>query len=84
MGSKILNVPYKCQNDPDANLKRTDCGPCCVAMILGGTGQQVTTNAVTAAANQQGDAGLMQSQVVAAAAAPTPMKFLRLLSTLLI
>jgi hypothetical protein len=69
MGSKILNVPYKCQNDPDANVKRTDCGPCCIAMILGGIGQQVTTNAVVAAANQQGDAGLMQSQVVAAASA---------------
>ena len=36
MGSKILNVPYKCQNDADANLKHTDCGPCCIAMILGG------------------------------------------------
>ncbi len=69
MGSKILNVPYKCQNDPDANLKRTDCGPCCIAMILGGTGQQVTTNAVVAAANQQGDNGLMQSQVINAARA---------------
>src|SRR5512143_177402 len=69
MGSKILNVPYKCQNDPDANLKRTDCGPCCIAMILGGTGQQLTTNAVVAAANQQGDNGLMQSQVINAARA---------------
>ncbi len=69
MGSKILNVPYKCQNDPDANVKRTDCGPCCIAMILGGIGQQLTTNAVVAAANQQGDNGLMQSQVVNAAAA---------------
>jgi hypothetical protein len=69
MGSKILNVPYKSQNDPDANLKRTDCGSCCVAMILNGIGQPVTTNAVTAAANQQGDNGLMQSQVVSAAAA---------------
>ena len=69
MGSKILNVPYKCQNDPDANLKRTDCGPCCIAMILGGIGQQVTTNAVVAAANQQGDNGLMQTQVISAARA---------------
>lgn len=69
MGSKILNVPYKCQNDPDANLKRTDCGPCCIAMILGGLGQQLTTNAVVAAANQQGDNGLMQSQVINAARA---------------
>ncbi|CAG0934667.1 hypothetical protein TFLX_03623 [Thermoflexales bacterium] len=69
MGSKILNVPYKCQNDPDANLKRTDCGPCCIAMILGGIGQQATTNAVVAAANQQGDHGLMQSQVINAARA---------------
>ena len=36
MGSQILNVPYKCQNDPDASAKRTDCGPCCIAMVLGG------------------------------------------------
>ena len=69
MGNRILSVPYKSQNDPDANWKHTDCGPCCVAMILCGTGHQVTTNAVTATANQQGDNGLTQSQVVSAAAA---------------
>ncbi len=67
--SKILNVPYKCQNDADANLKRTDCGPACIAMILGGLGQIVTTNAVVAASGQNGDSGLMQSQVVNAAKA---------------
>ena len=67
--SKILNVPYKCQNDADANLKRTDCGPACIAMILGGLGQTVTTNAVVAASGMQGDSGLMQSQVVNAAKA---------------
>lgn len=69
MGSKILNVPYKSQNDADANLKHTDCGPCCIAMILGAMGQTVTTNAVTAASGMQGDNGLMQSQVVNAAKA---------------
>ncbi len=63
----MLNVPYKNQNDPDANLKRTDDGAACVAMILGELGQQVTTNAVTAAANQQGDSGLTQPQIVTAA-----------------
>lgn len=67
--SKILNVPYKCQNDADANLKRTDCGPCCIAMILGSLGQTVTTNAVVAASGMSGDSGLMQSQVVNAAKA---------------
>ncbi|MBP7686881.1 MAG: C39 family peptidase [Thermoflexales bacterium] len=67
--SKILNVPYKCQNDADASLKRTDCGPACIAMILGGMGQTVTTNAVVAASGQSGDNGLMQSQVVNAAKA---------------
>ncbi len=69
MGNNILNVPYKNQNDPDASMKHTDCGPCCIAMILGGLGQQVTTNAVVAAANMQGDSGLTQSQVVSAGAA---------------
>lgn len=67
--SKILNVPYKCQNDADANLKRTDCGAACIAMILGGLGQTVTTNAVVTASGQSGDNGLMQSQVVNAAKA---------------
>jgi hypothetical protein len=67
--SKILNVPYKCQNDADSDLKRTDCGPCCIAMILGGLGQIVTTNAVVAASGMSGDNGLMQSQVVNAAKA---------------
>jgi uncharacterized protein YgiM (DUF1202 family) len=69
MGSKILNVPYKSQNDADANLKHTDCGPCCIAMILGAAGQTVTTNAIVAASGMSGDNGLMQSQVVNAAKA---------------
>jgi hypothetical protein len=38
-------------------------------MLLGGIGQPVTTNAVVAAANQQGDNGLMQTQVINAARA---------------
>lgn len=67
--SKILNVPYKCQNDADANLKRTDCGPACIAMILGAQGQTVTTNAVVAASGVDTDNGLMQSQVINAARA---------------
>ncbi|HEY4722659.1 MAG TPA: C39 family peptidase [Anaerolineae bacterium] len=69
MGSKILNVPYKCQNDADANLKHTDCGPCCIAMILGSLGQTMTTNAIVAAAGMTGDSGLSQSQVASAASA---------------
>ena len=69
IGSVILNVPYKNQNDPDANLKRTDQGSACIAMILSAMGQQVTTNAVTTAANQQGDNGQTQSQLVNAASA---------------
>ena len=69
MSSKILNVPYKCQNDADANLKHTDCGPCCIAMILGGLGQIMTTNAIVAAAGMTGDSGLSQSQVTNAASA---------------
>ena len=70
MSSKILNVPYKSQLDPaDANLAYADCGPCCLAMILGGIGKSVTTNAVAVAAGMvQGDKrGRLMSQLVSAA-----------------
>ncbi len=70
MSSKILNVPYKSQLDPaDANLAYADCGPCCLAMILAGTGKSITTNAVARAAGMvQGDkTGRLLSQLVSAA-----------------
>ena len=69
MAGVILNVPYKSQNDADADAKHTDCGPCCVAMILGALGQTVTTNAVTAASGMAADAGLSHKEVIQAAQA---------------
>jgi len=69
MGSRILNVPYKSQNDADASAKRSDCGPCCIAMILGAIDKRVTTNEVTAASGVVGDSGLRLNEVVNAAKA---------------
>jgi hypothetical protein len=69
MGSRILSVPYKSQNDADATFKRSDCGPCCIAMILAAMGQNVTTNQVTAASGIVGDSGLRLDQMVTTAAA---------------
>jgi len=31
---KFVDVPYRSQHDPDAQLTRADCGPACVAMLL--------------------------------------------------
>src|SRR5512135_26498 len=67
MGSRLLQVPYKSQNDADATLKRSDCGPACVAMILNALGQTVTTNQVTKASGMQGDQGLRINQLISAA-----------------
>jgi hypothetical protein len=70
MSSKILNVPYKRQWDPDAGQKKTDCGPCCVAMILAGMGKAVATNdVVNAAGGMSGDSGLLQWEVARKAGA---------------
>ncbi len=69
MNGRILNVPYKSQNDADATLKRSDCGPACIAMLLGALGKAVTTNAVTLASGMTGDNGLRLEQMIAAAKA---------------
>ncbi len=69
MNGRILNVPYKSQNDADATLKRSDCAPACIAMILGALGKAVTTNAVTLASGMSGDSGLQLEQLSAAAKA---------------
>ncbi len=45
MGIIIPNIPYKSQNDPDANAFVNDCGPAAMAMILNGHGLNITTNA---------------------------------------
>jgi hypothetical protein len=67
MGGCILHVPYKSQNDADATLKRSDCGPACVAMILNASGQNVTTNQVTKASGVTGDQGVRINQLKIAA-----------------
>ncbi len=69
MGSRILNVPYKSQYGVDAALKRSDCGPACIAMLLGAVGRTLPTHAITTASSMVGDSGLRPNQVVDAARA---------------
>jgi hypothetical protein len=42
--TRILDVPYRSQWDDDANKSNTDCGPACLAMILGYYGTQAGIN----------------------------------------
>ena len=42
--TKILDVPYRSQWDDDANKSTTDCGPACLAMVLGYFGKQININ----------------------------------------
>ena len=37
---RVLDVPYRSQWDDDARRSRTDCGPACLAMVLGYYGAQ--------------------------------------------
>lgn len=68
MSSRVLDVTYKSQNDPDALEKNNDCGPACVAMLLSTQGQDVRTDDVYAASGVAADQPLRFSQVEAAAA----------------
>lgn len=47
--ARILDVPYRSQWDDDANRSNTDCGPACLAMVLGFFGEQVTINGLLSA-----------------------------------
>lgn len=42
--AKVLDVPYRSQWDADANKSTTDCGPACLAMVLGYYGKQASIN----------------------------------------
>jgi nucleoid-associated protein YgaU len=42
--AKILDVPYRSQWDDDANKSNTDCGPACLAMVLGFYSEQTGIN----------------------------------------
>lgn len=39
-----MDIPYRSQWDPDANQRRNDCGPACVAMVLDAFGKHVEIN----------------------------------------
>jgi len=67
MSSRILNVPYKSQNDPDAQLENNDCGPACVAMILAAQGLDVRTSDVYDASGVMEDHPLTFAEVTIAA-----------------
>ena len=64
MSDRILNVPYKSQNDVDATLKRDDSGPACLAMLLAALGQEISTNAVAATGDIAADGTLSLEQVI--------------------
>jgi len=42
--ARILDVPYRSQWDEDANKSNTDCGPACLAMVLGYFGTEASIN----------------------------------------
>ena len=67
MASRVLDVAFKSQNDPDAGSVYNDCGPCCVAMMLGTQGQDVATSDVYAASGVQADRALTFGEVSRAA-----------------
>ncbi len=68
MSSYILNVPYKSQNDPDAQAQNNDCGPACIAMILLTQSQSVATADVYAASGAERDRALTFAEITTAAA----------------
>jgi len=43
----MVEVPYRSQWDDDAGLSRVDCGPACIAMMLGWNGTQIAVNDIT-------------------------------------
>jgi len=56
MSSQILNVPYLSHAGRAANAKkRSDCGACCVAMLLGAMGRQVSAKNVVAKSGRAGE-----------------------------
>jgi hypothetical protein len=67
MGAIIASIPYKSQYDPDANEFRNDCGPACLAMVLGGFGISASTNAVHRRSGVQGDRYVSITQLMNAA-----------------
>ncbi len=44
---RMVDVPYRSQHDPDAQLSRADCGPACVAMLLQWKGVQVSIDEIS-------------------------------------
>jgi uncharacterized protein YvpB len=50
---RVLDVPYRSQWDEDANKTTTDCGPACLAMVLGYYGKQVSINELFSATGVQ-------------------------------
>ena len=65
--SKILNVPYRSQGDPDATFATTDCGAACVAMLLEGFGNKVTIDDVFKATNRPKDVFLSRGDMIKSA-----------------
>lgn len=74
--SKMIDVPYRSQEDPDARRYRNDCGPACIAMYIdyvrqrrGQPPQPISINDLAAQTSlAQVDNGLTTSELVTLAA----------------
>lgn len=60
---RTTNIPYRSQWDADANQRRNDCGPACVAMVLQAFGQYVDIN--TLSLIDVGDDGTTAAELIA-------------------
>lgn len=43
----MIEMPYRSQHDPDAQLSRSDCGPACIAMLLQWRSVQVAIDEIS-------------------------------------
>lgn len=65
--AKILNIPYRSQEDADARFAYTDCGAACVAMILDAFEHHVTIDQVFKDTGHKSNEFLSRSELIGAA-----------------
>ncbi|MBN2502171.1 MAG: C39 family peptidase [Anaerolineales bacterium] len=63
----LESIPYKSQEDSDAKMYPGDCGAACVAMILEGLGEQVSTNDIFKSTGVAANKYLGRSDLIRAA-----------------
>ena len=65
--TKILNIPYRSQEDDDAKKAYTDCGAACVAMIVESFGTRETIDNIFASTGREPREFLSRSDLINAA-----------------